>query len=79
MLRERALEALKKSTTMLRVASSLQKQGNLVEAERLRAEARKQRTISTTLMAEANTRDITSETVAYQYHRPTNTAELNRH
>ena len=53
-LRERALEALEKSTEMLQVALKLLGQGNQVEAARVQTEARKQRTISTFLMAEAN-------------------------
>jgi hypothetical protein len=53
-LREKALEALETSTRMLQVALDLLSQGNQVEATRVRNEARKQRTISTLLMAEAN-------------------------
>lgn len=53
-LREKALEALEKSTKMLQVALDLLTQGNQVESVRVRNEARKQRTISTFLMAEAN-------------------------
>ena len=53
-LREKALEALEKSTKMLQVALDLLTQGNEVEAARVHKEARKQRTISTLLMAEAN-------------------------
>jgi hypothetical protein len=52
--REMAVEALEKSTKMLKVASALRKQGNQIEADRLRDEARAQRIISTLLMAEAN-------------------------
>ena len=39
---------------MLEVALELTKQGNRIEAERLRNEAQTQRTISTLLMSEAN-------------------------
>ena len=53
-LREKALEALEKSTKMLQVALDLMTMGNRVEAARVHQEARKQRTISTLLMAEAN-------------------------
>ena len=53
-LREKALEALEKSTKMLQVALDLLTQGNQVEAARVQKEARRQRTISTFLMAEAN-------------------------
>ena len=56
-LREMAVEALENSTTMLKVASALRKQGNQAEADRLRNEARTQRTVSTLLMAEANRLD----------------------
>ena len=57
-LREKALEALESSTKMLQVALDLLTQGNQVEATRVRDEARKQRTISTLLMAEANNLDM---------------------
>ena len=57
-LREKALEALESSTKMLQVALDLLTQGNQVEATRVRDEARKQRTISTLLMAEANSLEI---------------------
>ena len=53
-LRQEALEALEKSTTMLEVALELIEQGNQAEAKRLRNEAHTQRTISTLLMSEAN-------------------------
>ncbi len=53
-LREEALETLKKSTTILKVASKLIEQGNYAEAERLRDEANTLRTISMLLMSEAN-------------------------
>ena len=53
-LSERALEALEKSTKLLRVADQLQSQGNFVESDRLRAEGRTQRSISVWLMAQAN-------------------------
>ena len=53
-LSERALEALEKSTKLLRVADQLQSQGNFVESERLRVEGRTQRSISVWLMAQAN-------------------------
>lgn len=61
-LRERALEALERSTEMLQVALKLLTQGNVVEAARVRTEARKQRTISTLLMAEANSLEISPKT-----------------
>jgi hypothetical protein len=53
-LREKALEALEKSTQMLQVALDLLTMGNQEESARVHKEARKQRTISTLLMAEAN-------------------------
>jgi len=57
-LREKALEALERSTEMLQVAVDLFTQGNQLEAIRVREEARKQRTISTLLMAEANSLEM---------------------
>lgn len=65
-LREKALEALEKSTKMLQVALDLMMQGNQIEATRVRQEARKQRTISTFLMAEANSLDLALKTVRPQ-------------
>ena len=53
-LRKMAVEALEKSTRMLEVAMNLLKHGNRAEAERVRREARAQRTISTLLMAKAS-------------------------
>jgi hypothetical protein len=53
-LRKRALEALEQSTRMLNVASTLLTQGNRSEATRLLRNARRQRRISTLLLAEAN-------------------------
>ena len=57
-LRRRALEALERSTKMLEVAIRLLKQGNRAESDRVRNEARTQRTISTLLMAEANSLEM---------------------
>lgn len=54
-LREKAMEALQRSTTMLKVAGNLLDQGNVEEATRLRDQARAQRNISVWLMAKANT------------------------
>ena len=54
-LREKAMEALHRSTTMLKVAGKLLDQGNVEEATRLRDQARAQRNISVWLMAKANT------------------------
>jgi hypothetical protein len=70
-LQKRALEGLERSTKMLEVAFDLLKQGNQVEADRVRNEARTQRTISTLLMAEANKPEINSNTVRYS-----NTADI---
>lgn len=53
-IRGEALEALEKSTRMLEVAFNLLTQGNYAEADRVRYEARTQRTISTLLMARAH-------------------------
>jgi hypothetical protein len=54
-LREKAMEALQRSTTMLKVAGKLLDQGNVEEAKRLRDQARAQRNVSVWLMAKANT------------------------
>ena len=64
-LRKRALEALERSTKMLEVAIRLLKQGNRAESDRVRNEARTQRTISTLLMAEANNLELNSQTYHY--------------
>jgi len=53
-LQTQALEALEKSTKMFEVAINLLQQGNKVEAERIRNEARRHRTLSVWLMAKAN-------------------------
>ena len=52
-LRERAVSALETSTTMLKVAQVLLKQGNHTEAARLRNEARYKRNESILLMDQA--------------------------
>ena len=57
-LRQQALEALEKSTKLLKIATGLWSQGQRVEAESLRNEARTHRTISTLLMAKANNLDF---------------------
>ena len=67
-LREKALEALEKSTKMLQVALDLLTQGNEVEAARVHKEARKQRTISTMLMAEANNLEMNLNIVRSSYY-----------
>jgi hypothetical protein len=64
-MRRRALEALERSTKMLEVAIRLLKQGNRAESDRVRDEARTQRTISTLLMAEANKVDLNSQAFHY--------------
>jgi hypothetical protein len=69
-LRKRALEALERSTKMLEVAVRLLKQGNRAESERVKSEARKQRTISTLLMAEANNLELHSQTYHYSGDSP---------
>jgi len=53
-LQTQALEALEKSTKMFEVARRLLQQGNIVEAERIRNDARRQRTLSVWLMTNAN-------------------------
>ena len=65
-LRERAVEALQKSTRMLEVAVRLLKQGNRIEAERVRQQARAQRTISALLMAKANRLETSSQSYHHQ-------------
>ena len=65
-IRQQALEALEKSTKTLEVACELQKQGNETEAERLRNEARSQRTLSTILMGTADRLMIDHKTVRSQ-------------
>ena len=64
-LRKRALEALERSTRMLEVAIRLLKQGNRAESDRVKAEARTQRTISKLLMAEANNLELSSQAFRY--------------
>lgn len=71
-LREKALEALQKSTKMLQVALDLMTQGNQEESARVHQEARKQRTISTLLMAEANKLEM-SLNIARAAHYPNST------
>ena len=70
-LREKALEALEKSTKMLQVALDLLNQGNQVEAARLQKEARKQRTLSTLLMAEANNLEMNRNILRSQHYAHT--------
>ena len=71
-LRQKSLEALQKSTQMLQVALDLLTQGNQVEAARVQKEARKQRTISTFLMAEANKLEMNLN-IARAAHYPNST------
>ena len=73
-LREKALEALEKSTKMLQVALDLLTQGNGTEAARVHKEARKQRTISTLLMAEANRVEMNLD-IARSSHHPNATIQ----
>jgi hypothetical protein len=70
-LRQRALEALERSTKMLQVALDLLSQGNQVEAARVQKEARRQRTISTLLMAEANNLEMSLNIIRSQHHTHT--------
>jgi len=53
-IRQLGLATLEKSTKMLEVALTLFKQGNLREAKRLWREARRQRTVSSLIVAEAD-------------------------
>ena len=64
-LRKLAVEALEKSTRMLEVAMRLLKHGNRAEADRVRREARAQRTISTLLMAKAS--QLETDTELYRH------------
>jgi hypothetical protein len=61
---------------MLDVAFDLLKQGNHLEAERVRDEARQQRTISTLLMAEAN--NLEASTPGNQHHQSLRGTSLGR-
>jgi hypothetical protein len=62
-LRERAVAALQVSTTMLKVAENLLKQGNQTEAARLRNEARYKRNESILLMDQAKAAEQRSSNV----------------
>ena len=62
-LRERAVAALQTSTTMLKVAQNLLKQGNQTEADRLRNEARYKRNESILLMDQARSVEQRSSNV----------------
>jgi hypothetical protein len=75
-VRKQALQALEKSTRMFDVAFDLLKQGNESEAERVRDEARAERTISTLLMAEANNLEAT--TPSNQHHQSLRGTNLSR-
>ena len=79
-LRKRALEALQRSTKMLEVAIRLLKQGNRAESDRVKSEARTQRTISTLLMAEANKLDLNPQAHDYPAHaRSAGRSQFTRH
>jgi hypothetical protein len=70
-LRERAVSALQTSTTMLKVAQTLSKQGNQTEAARLRNEARYKRNESILLMDEARAvEQHTSNIVRFPERKP---------
>jgi hypothetical protein len=72
-LRRRALDALEKSTQMLEVALTLLKQGNRIESDKVRDYARRQRMISTLLMAEATQLETTNGAHGFgvHLHKPT--------
>lgn len=70
-LRERAVAALQTSTTMLKVAQNLLKQGNQTEADRLRNEARYKRNESILLMDQARSVEQRSSNVVKFPHRDT--------
>jgi hypothetical protein len=81
-LRQRALEALEKSTKMLQVAVDLFEQGNPQEADLVHKEAQFQRSISTLLMAEAHNLDRTPKTTQSKHYNRTifgQTAAVQRH
>jgi hypothetical protein len=63
-LRERAVAALQTSTTMLKVAQNLMRQGNDAEADRLRNEARYKRNESILLMDQARSVEQNSSNVS---------------
>ena len=67
-LHQKALDALRNSTKMLKVAAVLRRQGNKAEADRLQDDARAQRTISTLLMAEAQNRETEARLVKQGLH-----------
>ena len=70
-LRQRAVAALQTSTTMLKVAQNLLKQGNQTEADRLRNEARYKRNESILLMDQARSVEQRSSNVVKFPHRNT--------
>ncbi len=73
-LREQAMEALKESTTMLKVACNLLEQGNREEGTRLQEGARAKRNVSVWLMAQANTVEDTSRDDASSRHYNANSS-----
>jgi hypothetical protein len=79
-LRERAMAALRESTTMLEVASNLLDAGNREEAIRLKDEARAKRNVSVWLMSKANSlenaksSDVRPPHQRMGYHLPHKTA-----
>ena len=70
-LRQRALEALEKSTRMLQVAVDLFEQGNQQEADLVRKEAQFHRSISTLLMVEAQKLDTSTRTAHSKHYNRT--------
>jgi hypothetical protein len=77
-LRERAVEALESSTTMLEVAQNLISQGNEEEADRLRNEARYKRNESILLMDQARTVEQASSNILHFPRRQSHAASENR-
>jgi len=77
-LQTQALEALEKSTKMFEVAITLLQQGNKDEADRIRNEARRQRTLSVWLMANANAATAQVKTPTGRLHAPSASARLTR-
>ena len=75
-LRERAIKALRESTTMFGVARNLLRQGNREEAQRLRREARAKRDASVLLMTKANALENASHgEIRSRYHILNNAAD----
>ena len=60
-IRQKALDALRESTRILKIANQLVRVGNTKEAEVLRERARRKRYVSVLLMAQAHPIDTDEE------------------